>query len=1044
MDRHAAGVEVHISPSESDSLKTRRNFLSRIAAAGVASAPAMLMGAPHGPNAEANQPEPGTSEIFTMIVPLDGTDWLLATDPHNEGREQRWWEDPRKDAWRAKVPWVIQGLFPDYHGVAWYWRDFIAPANPHRGGLYLLRFHLVDYLGEAWVNGTPIGNHEGGEEPFVLDATTAVEPNGKNRLAVRVLNPTHEPIDGIALAGVAEGRREYPKPRDNAYNTGGIVGAVELLLTPPLHIEDLHVIPDWKTGEVRVRVNVRNAGDAVPGRLALAVAPAVSGEPVVARAVEQRFSTGDRLVEAVLQVEHHHLWELNDPFLYRVTARVEARGTGSVDERSTRCGFRDFRFEDGYFRFNGRRIRLHGPLYTTLQYPIAQIIPYDEDLLRRDALNMKAMGFNIVRITCGPALPRQLDLFDELGLLAYEEPYGARALAESPHLEKRWDASVGGVVRRDRNHPSIVIWGMLNEVPDGRLFRHAVKALQLVRDLDETRLVLLNSGRFDKDYSIGSLSNPGSLNWENLLRDVHAYPLFPHSAETIKGMRNSQLGGMPGVFPGAAQQPILLSEYGVCGGQDYLRFVRHFEELGAEQAPDARLFREKLDSFLVDWNKWRLDGCWARPEDYFRQSQKTQAKLALDDYNAWLANPELVGDLTSTQITDAWFHGCGIANYFRELKPAMADAYNDMAAPVRWCLFVEPVNVSRGSTVRLEAVLVNHDALKPGKYPVRLQVVGPKAVRLFEKRVELEVSETASRPELPFARRIFSEELALDCPSGNYQFLATFERGAAAGGGQAEFYVTDLADLPAVSNEITLWGEDAELADWLRKRGLRVRRFATNPSHREVILVSGDPPAGTGAEAFAELARHLARGSAAVFLTYSTLLDRQTAAKPAPAWERKAPVPLRWAPFSFAAKPSLGDVPTWYFRADHWAKDHPIFEGLPCGGILDYTFYREILSADVFVGLQPPLEAVSGALDTSESYHSVLLVSVHDFGEGRFTLNSLKIRENLGRVPAAEHLLRNMLNYMARDLDKPLAGLPAGFDAQLASLGYSERPGATD
>jgi hypothetical protein len=104
---------------------------------------------------------------------------------------------------------------------------------------------------------------------------------------------------------------------------------------------------------------------------------------------------------------------------------------------------------------------------------------------------------------------------------------------------------------------------------------------------------------------------------------------------------------------------------------------------------------------------------------------------------------------------------------------------------------------------------------------------------------------------------------------------------------------------------------------------------------------------------------------------------------------------------------------------------------------MKYTFYREILNSEVFTGLQPPLEAISGALDTSEGYHSDLLVSVHSLGEGRFILNSLKIRENLGHVPAAERLLRNMLNYAERDTGKPPAVLPADFDAQLTSLGYA-------
>jgi hypothetical protein len=899
---------------------------------------------------------------------------------------------------------------------------------------------LVDYLAEVWVNGTRIGGHEGGQEPFVLDASAALKADQPARLAVRVLSPTKEPIDGIALHKVAEGRRDYPEPRDNAYATGGIAGSVELLVVSAVRVEDMHVIPDWKTGDVQVRVNVRNAGAfAINARLQITVAPSTTGEPAVTHVQEQSVAPGDRILEAVLPIENHRLWELNDPFLYRVTARLQAAHTNSVDERSTRCGFRDFRFEDGYFRLNGRRIRLHGPLYTVLQYPIAQIIPHNEELLRADVLNTKAMGFNIVRITCGPSLPRQLDIFDEVGLLAFEEHYGARFVEESPAMQERWDQSLAAVIRRDRNHPSIVMWGMLNEVSDGSLFRHAVDSLELLRGLDEDRVVMLNSGRFDRAFTIGSFSNPGSRKWQSGLRDVHAYPLFPHTAEIIRGVRSPGLGEMPGTQPGSIDaEPLFLTEYGVCGGQDYPRFLRNFERLGKDSAPDARLFREKLDRFLPDWEKWHMEECWARPEDYFSESQHNQAKLALDDFNVWLSNPALIGDLTSTQITDAWFHGCGITNYFRELKPGMADAYNDMAARTRWCLFVEPVNVYRGSGVRLEAVLVNQDdVLKPGRYPARLQVVAPNMKLLFDRTVDVEIADSARKPEPPFVQPVLAEEITLDGPGGRYRFLATFLHGIPAGGGQVEFYAADPAEMPAVPGEVLVWGEDQDLLKWLSKQGISARAFdASKQVGREVIVASGNPPGPDLPQTFAELARRVARGSAVIFLTYSTLVDRGAAEKTTPAWERMPPVALRWAPFPMDAKPSIGDVPTWYFRADHWAKTHPIFAGLPCGGILDYTFYRELLSARVFTGLQPPLEAVSGALDTSEGYHSELLVSVHNLGEGRFILNSLKIRENLGQAPAAERLLRNMLKYAGRDRGKAMAELPLNFDQQLSSLGY--------
>ncbi len=969
-----------------------------------------------------------SSHLYSRIISLDGSNWLLAVDPANNGHDRGWTKVPPDGAVSAQVPWVIQDSFPDYHGVAWYWRQFIVPTHLLSDGRYLLRFHAVDYLGEVWVNGIRLGAHEGGEEPFVLDATAATRPGETNTIAVRVLNPTHDLIDGIRLEEVPVGRRDYPVPRDNAYNTGGITGSVELILAPVVRIEDLYAAPNWKNGEILIRANVRNAGDKpVRGSITIQCAPARGGDTVTSVSSEQPFRNGGNEVNLVMKVPEHRSWELNDPFLYRVTGRVQADENNGIDEKSIRCGFRDFRFEDGYFRLNGRRIRLHGALYTVLQYPISQTTPYDEELLRRDVLNMKAMGFNAVRITCGAALPRQLDLFDEIGLLVYEEHFGAREMAESPALEERWDRSIAGVVRRDRNHPAIVMWSLLNEVKDGRLFRHAITTLPRLRDLDETRVMLLGSGRFDNDPKVGSLSNPGSHVWESTgLRDVHAYPASPHSAEDLLEMRNpsgdfafSGNAALPlskeQVNPAESWHPVLLSEFGICGAQDYPRFLRHFEQLGKENAADAALYREKMQKFQADWIAWKLDECWPRPEDYFAESQRIQAKLALEDYNAWQANPALIGDFSSTQIVDAWFHGCGITSYFRDLKPGMAEAFNDMATPVRWCLFVNEANVYSGTKVHLDAFLVNHDALAPGTYPARIQVAGPQRARPLDVTIQVEIPKSNGR-EVPFSRPVFSRDLVITGPPGRYRFLATFEYGAAARGGEAEFYVDDLAGMLKVATSIVSWGDDPKLADWLRSRKLSFRESAPQvQTEHEVILASGRPPAADTVQAFSALEERIARGSSVVFLTPETLLDEPFSGKP---------TTLHWLPLASKDRPQLARTPNAYFRADPWAKEHAVFEGLPSGGILDYTLYRDIISPIVVRGLDPSVEAIAGAIQTSggqDDYRSDLQIAAYQFGAGRVILNSLKIRQNLGTNPTAERLLRNLLNYAAQPIQRRLA-----------------------
>ncbi len=148
----------------------------------------------------ATYPTAAAAEANTAssVISLDGQ-WALAVDPKNIGREEKWCEKPVAEARATKVPWIIQEVFPGYHGVAWYWRDFEAPDNPHTAGRYLLRFWAVDYLAEVWLNGVRVGGHEGSEGVFVLDVTPAIKPGAKNHLAVRVVNPTNEPIDGISL-----------------------------------------------------------------------------------------------------------------------------------------------------------------------------------------------------------------------------------------------------------------------------------------------------------------------------------------------------------------------------------------------------------------------------------------------------------------------------------------------------------------------------------------------------------------------------------------------------------------------------------------------------------------------------------------------------------------------------------------------------------------------------------------------------------------------------------------------------------------------------
>jgi hypothetical protein len=188
------------------------------------------------------------------VVSLDGPAWLLMPDAKNVGRDLKWWTKPAAGAKAARVPGILQEVFPTYHGVAWYWRDLMPPSNFHVQGRYLLRFWNVDYLANVWINGIHVGQHEGACEPFVIDVTDAIRRQAINHLAVRVLNPTNEPIDGIRLSETAHTAKspEAWAPGRGA-NWGGITDSVELIVAPAVRVENLFIRPDPKTGRIYVQ-----------------------------------------------------------------------------------------------------------------------------------------------------------------------------------------------------------------------------------------------------------------------------------------------------------------------------------------------------------------------------------------------------------------------------------------------------------------------------------------------------------------------------------------------------------------------------------------------------------------------------------------------------------------------------------------------------------------------------------------------------------------------------------------------------------------------
>jgi len=1013
----------------------RRRFLDLAARTGaVLSISSPLLGREGSPATLESSAGEVVRTPSTLVTSLNG-EWSIATDAANVGREQKWFQTPSPDAKSTPVPSIIQEIFPAYHGVVWYWHSFEPEANPYAGGRTLLRFNEVDYVADVWLNGEHLGGHEGADTPFVLDATKAIRPRETNRLAVRVLNPGDERIDGMVLVETPHLDKAVKYTNGNIYDYGGILESVDLVFTPAVRITDLHVRPDWKTGMVQIRTTVLNTSEKnCHAQMRYSVAGATIDQALVLDGAAGDAAPGETVFNHEVEIKNHQLWDLETPYLYRLGVSIEAAGVDGRHEVSTKFGFRDFRIVNGYFRLNDRRVFVrctHTGNHTPFRINIPP--PGYPDMLRRDLFYAKACGFNTIRFISGIAHPYELDLCDELGLLVYQEPRGAWLLKDSPQMKARYEISVREMILRDRNHPSLVLYGMLNETVDGPMFREAVSALALVRSLDETRLVLLSSGRFDGHLEIGSASNPGSHEWEPTWGqeapgaghvamkypsgigsgDFHLYPQVPQTPEVNEMMRTL----------GHDSKPIFLSEYGIGSMMDVIHEANMFEQAGVRpDAEDYVLMRSMADRFIADWERFGMDAAYPFPETLLEVSQEKMARHRLLGFNMIRSNPKFCG-FNLTGMLDHGMTGEGVWRFWRDWKPGAFDAMQDGFARVRWCLFVEPTHTYLGRPITLEAVMANEDVLRPGDYPARFRTWGPGGMA-WEGRSTIHIPQVPAGQDGPLAVPVLKEEVVLSGPPGAYKFVPYIQHNISPPDTSWEFHLSDPAALPHLNARVTTWAVSDAVSSWLAAHGVTATLLGGRaPEIREVILV-GNVSAQSGSSDWKELAARMARGSVVVFLSPRAFKrDKENAA---------------WLPL--AKKGRVYEFSDNLYHKECVAKPHAVFEGLQGNGILDFYYYGPVLPHYLFDGQETPSQVIAAAFAAGYSvlggYASGVLLGSYKFGAGQFVVNTFPILENVDRHPAADRLLLNLIRHAGSSTGAPAAALPQDFESQLKAIGY--------
>lgn len=390
-------------------------------------------------------------------------------------------------AWqRVNVPhdWSSDGPFTDDYGsgngyapggIAWYRKHFQLTTN-QAGATVAVEFDGVYDYSEVWINGQFVGERPYGYSSFQYDLTPFVKFAGDNVIAVRV---------------------DHSRFADSRYYTGsGIYRNVRLVITDPVHITQWGVFvttPEVNKNSATVQINTWiDNNSATDARFTanteiyeLNAQGEKVGGPVAWQGHKQSFiriaagstSTGQ---SAVVKIVNPKLWSLETPNLYKAVTTVGCNGRGSVDIVETTFGIREFHFDaDTGFWLNGKNLKIKGVCLHHDAGSIGAAVP--DKVLERRLVTLKEIGVNAIRTSHNPPDPGLLDFCDRMGFLVMDEAFDEWTPMKNKWVTGRNDGTpthfgygevfaqwgvtdLQDMIRRDRNHPSIILWSIGNEI----------------------------------------------------------------------------------------------------------------------------------------------------------------------------------------------------------------------------------------------------------------------------------------------------------------------------------------------------------------------------------------------------------------------------------------------------------------------------------------------------------------------------------------------------------------------------------------------------
>jgi hypothetical protein len=901
--------------------------------------------------------------------------WEFCFDAANVGVTDQWFRLKPDTTRKVVLPHLfIHEANPEGASVGFYFKEFPLEKKD-TVKRFLLRVHSAHPHYTVWLNGEELGTRAFGHVPFDMDAK-AVRYTDNNLLAIRV-----QTVDKQGKLGELEAQE---LPLGNPFQKGayaGLLGPVELHTAQKAIVRSINVLPDFEADRVTLEMRFWNS-KSFQTEAAFDITNPEGETGTLIKNIRLDKENGSYLLS--LQLEAGKVWSPATPILYNLQVRIPGSPTVKV-----RFGMRSVEVDKGTFRLNHASFKVRGVSYPWF-FNFHHGLPAFPVDIRKELIDLKDTGFNLIRSAGAPLPPQVLDICDEIGLMVLQETTAYNQKSSKDGVD--WiKAQLQGLVERDGHHPCVFGW-VVGSKNGSLALENGNKLLRFTADLDPTRPVFSNLGSVYLDNQGGGKVDLGKI-YEPVSAQIvpfegHkirlGYPLAARSYAMVSNYCSSKVSksvadGVHGnksfwerysYLKDSVAGKILVDGLGVPvfgNPRELLESAKKFS--GSQDYKDLSKFLQELETGL----KEKGLTFWKTPEAFFADADALGRVSLARQIESMFTNTQISGYFIENG-TDQGVRFTGLNDWMRQPKAALRETLKTVNRPVHIFAEAEERTPYAGSSAAVKVHLFNEAHL--GDYAVQFKVKGANGRTLHQESLSGKARpgfNNVGRLKFPvgFERGRFTFELIL---TRNNKELARTEE---------VFFVPAEVKLDAILKKVSLLGTFPDAVSY------------STAEESPITFVTG-----LHEVAEATLKKAVERASQGATLVFGALTEEDV----------KKINSLKALGLDIGCIRSAGGPMGNY----HYLKQSPLFKDMPAPGLLDSTF-AEVQPLWSLDHLPEKAEVLAGSLNfnTVPGAKTKIRwgadVAVMPFNKGKIIFCQFDIFERLGKNALADALFANLV-----------------------------------